>query len=290
MSRRLAASVLLLVVVAAACTGGDDDEARPSVTDPTSTTTTIDVTAVDLGRVGGATTTTIEITGGKAVLGGTAVGPDGAAVGGVVRVERLVGDAVAQVDVLVEADGRWRLDDVKGGRYRVRGWRSPDLVMKKAETLFLGATERKSLDLKLERVGGVTATADVAPNPPVVGRLTELAVLIAAAAVDDQGTVHGEPVPRAIVELIGRGRWRTDSANPAVAGVDGVATWQVRCLEAGTQPLSVRVDTADGPRELSLELPDCAAPVATTTTRSGSTTTAGGSTTTTTRSTTTTAD
>jgi hypothetical protein len=159
--------------------------------------------------------------------------------------------------------------------------------MKKAETLFLGATERKSLDLRLERVGGVSASADVAPNPPVVGRLAQLAVLIASAVVDDEGTVHGEPVPRAIAELVGAGRWRVGSANPAVAGVDGVVTWEARCLEEGTQPLAVRVDTAEGPRELPLELPDCVEPAATTTTGSGATTTAPGGTTTT-RSTTTT--
>lgn len=195
-----------------------------------------------LSPVPGKTTrTTVELGPGTAQLGGTVVGPDGPVAGAVVHVERLVGDATATADVATGPEGTWTLAGVKGGRYRVRAWRPPDLVLLGGEVFFLAATEARVLNLVLERQAGLSVEAAIAPDPPPVGQAANLAVRVLQRAVDARGVVRTRPVPGASVQLLGHGRWTVVSANPTTTDAEGSARWQLRCEAAGPQPLTAAV-------------------------------------------------
>lgn len=235
----------------------------PSTVAPPSTTIAPDFSGVALPGVrGSTTTTTISLGPGAAAFKGTVTGPEGPVAGAPVRVERLVGTAVAAMDVASQADGTWELPGIKGGAYRVRSWRQPDLALVQPAFVFIGAKEIFSLDLKLDRYAGPFATAAVAPNPPLVASPVNLVVQLSSRSVDERGFVVGVPLVGARV-LLGSatGTWQVASANPVLSDADGRARWDVRCRLAGAQPLTVTVDASPAP--LPLTLPPCVEPATT---------------------------
>lgn len=266
MKRLAPVALSLAAFVLTACVDDDtiDIPPPPSLAPSTSTTAPPDLSGISLSAVPGRTTTTIVMGPGSATLNGTVAGPDGPVAGATVRLERLVGDAVATADVVALADGTWSAPAVLGGRYRVRTWRAPDLALTTPEVFFLEGKETKELNLKVARFTGLGVTFDIAPNPPVVDELASLELVVAERAVDDQGVVRATPVPRASVELFGTGAWRLPSSNPTITDGVGQASWQIVCRDEGKQPLSVLVaDSAS----FTIDVPACVeAPPETTTT------------------------
>ena len=106
-----AASLCLFAV--AACSGGSAKRFIPPPPDTVAPLTTAppgsDFTNVVLNPVEGKPPAEkVEILGGDATLSGLVAGPDGPVGGATVRLERFVGDAVARLDVVSNADGSWR--------------------------------------------------------------------------------------------------------------------------------------------------------------------------------------
>ncbi|HVE46875.1 MAG TPA: carboxypeptidase-like regulatory domain-containing protein [Acidimicrobiales bacterium] len=235
----------------------------PSTVAPPSTTIAPDFSQVPLPGVrGSTTTTTISLGPGAAAFRGTVTGPDGPVAGAPVRVERLVGSAVASMDVASQPDGNWELPGIRGGAYRVRAWRPPDLAQVAPAFVFIGMKETFKLDLKLDRYAGPVATAAVAPNPPVVEAPVNLVVQLSSRTVDDQGFVTSVPLFGARATLASAtGTWLVASANPTLSDTNGRARWDVRCRAAGSQPLTVTVDGGLAP--LPLTLPPCVEPATT---------------------------
>lgn len=235
----------------------------PSTVAPPSTTAVPDLSGVPLPVARGATTTTtISIGPGAAALKGTVTAPEGPAGSAVVRVERLVGGAVAAMDLATAADGTWSLPNIRGGAYRVRAWRTPDLALVTPAFIFVGATETFTLDLKLDRYSGPFATAAVAPNPPQVGPPVNLVVQLSLRSVDDKGFVVAVPLLGAGALISSpTGGWMVMSPNPTLADANGRARWDVRCRAAGDQSLVVSVDGAPAPLPLKLAACVEAAPV-----------------------------
>lgn len=273
-SHRRAALAVLALLMVAGCEQGDVGSLPPPPTfQSTTTTTEPDFSAVGLPEVPGrAPTTTVPFFGGQANLTGVVVGPDGAAaLGAVVRVDRLVGDDEATAMVPTQSDGTWIAGQVLGGRYRVRAWRAPDLAMVEAEIFFLGGSEEKQLTLQLRRFDGVEVSSTIAPDPPIVAQPANVVVLVTTASVDDQGVVRATPRPGVRVDLIGTAAWRVESGSrSSVTDSSGQARWRVRCDRSGDQPLSVIVDSSD---TYPVETGPCTAPEPSTTTTAGVTTT-----------------
>ena len=261
----MVALVVGAFVAAAACSsGGVKPLPAPPTTQPRASTTEVpDLTGVVLREVPGRTTTTVALTPGKAVLNGSVVGPDGPVPGAVVRAERLVGDSVGSADVATAADGTFALPAVKGGRWRVRAFRAPDLALIKPELFYLADGETKTLTLKVERYTGAGVSSAIAPDPPVVGEPANLVVQVTLQSVDANGVVRGVPIPGVRVELLGSGDWRVEGTNAQPSDGSGRAVWRVRCDSPGSQALTVRVGDDD---TFPLRLPACvAAPPSTTT-------------------------
>ena len=236
-----------LLVVAAAVVGcaKTREEALPLVppTVATTSTTAIDYSTVPLAAVPTKTTTTVNQGPGRARLSGTVVGPDGPVPLATVRVERLQDDAVVfKGDIFTDADGKWRTGRLVGGRWRARAWRAPDLADVNPTSVFLEASQSKSLQLTLDRFGAPAVTASIAPDPPMLGANANLVVAVSTASVDAEGVVHSTPIPNMLVQLF--------APNYAISNTDAVATdaagrvaWVVLCRVPGPSGMFVNLES-----------------------------------------------
>ncbi|HVF76305.1 MAG TPA: hypothetical protein VM938_14815 [Acidimicrobiales bacterium] len=264
------AALLLAVALAGCSTGGVKPLPAPPTTKPRPSTTAVpDYSGVMLKEVPGRVTSTIPLTPGRATINGVVAAPDGAVPGAIVHFERLVDDGVAFFDLPTAPDGTFALPNIKGGRWRVRAFRAPDLALVKPELFFLEETETKTLTLRVERYQGVNVGSALAPDPPVTGEPANLLVQVTLQSVDAKGIVRAVPVPGVRVELVGQGDWRIDGNAVQLTDSAGRALWRVRCQRGGQQPLSVFVGD-DG--TFPLKLPDCVVPPPTTTSSSTTTT------------------
>ena len=221
------------------------EEALPLVppTVATTSTTAIDYSTVPLAAVPTKTTTTVNQGPGRARLSGTVVGPDGPVPLATVRVERLQDDAVVfKGDIFTDADGKWRTGRLVGGRWRARAWRAPDLADVNPTSVFLEASQSKSLQLTLDRFGAPAVTASIAPDPPMLGANANLVVAVSTASVDAEGVVHSTPIPNMLVQLF--------APNYAISNTDAVATdaagrvaWVVLCRVPGPSGMFVNLES-----------------------------------------------
>jgi|GEM_PF-1667480 hypothetical protein len=212
-ARRRAAAALLAASLLAACTSGGEDSGPTSTTRPTPSTTVVDRSGIALAGVAGETTTSIVETG-TARITGSVRSPSGPVPGATVRVERLVGGREVRSDVVTGEDGRFLLEGVPGGRYRVRAFLAPSLAQTAPEVRFLEDGEEHTFDLLVEAHGGVVVLADAAPDQPLLDAPVNVVVRVLNRAVDADGIVRSVGVPDLSVELTGLGRWnvRGDAA------------------------------------------------------------------------------
>jgi hypothetical protein len=248
--------------VLAACSkkSGYDFPPPPSTT-PEESTTIPDYSSVQLADVPGRTTTTIDNSPGQAHISGFVVAPQGAVPGATVHLERLVESSVVALDVATNPDGSFHVDNVQGGRYRVRAWRVPDLALTTPVIFFLNGNENKGgVNLQVSQYTGTNVTPAIAPNPPIVGDPANLAVQVTSVVVDPSGTVRATPMVGVQVDLQGSGSWALESSATEFTDSSGSAIWRLSCNSAGNQPLSVAVNAVGYP----LNLPACQESVDTT--------------------------
>ena len=257
---RFGAGVVALALLAAGCQAKAVEPLPPAPKVPeTTTTTVVDYSGVGLAGVPGRTTTTIAMGPGRATLEGTVTGPDGPVAGAVVHAERLVGDAAATVDVLTGADGRYVIPKIFGGRYRLRAWKAaPDnLALVEPQVFFLEGSEKKATNLAVTRYQGVSVTAAIAPDPPLIEAPSNLVVQVVDRAVDPGGIVRSNPLPDVRAELFGTGDWRVLTPVATVSDGAGRARWTLECRRVGQQPLSVVIGETT---PFNLNLPACSVP------------------------------
>ncbi|MDP9005649.1 MAG: hypothetical protein M3N15_01875 [Actinomycetota bacterium] len=240
---RMAAGALAVVVTA--CFSGDELEPLPVPSTVSTVATTppapADHSGVVLPPVEGTTTTAAVVVGpGAAVVAGRVDGPDGPVEGATVRLERLVGDAAATLDVGTGPDGTWRATGVLGGRYRVRAWRRPDLASVEPQLVFVAGTGTVELALRAERFGTAVEFA-VAPNPPVVGEATNVLVRVAERTVDADGAVRARPRPGVGVSLAAGSGWAPQSPLTGATDEAGTITFTLVCRLPGPQGLLATV-------------------------------------------------
>jgi hypothetical protein len=265
---------LIVAAVAGACSD-DKPAAAPATAPPTTlaTTTTAPPTTSTTVRTSTTTSTTrttlaVSIGPGEAFIGGSVIGPQGPVDGATVKIERLVGSAVASEEVTTSGGGAWRKDSVLGGAYRIRAFRAPDLSQSTVETFFLAAGERKTVDLRLTRTDGERITAVINPSPPRVNQSAVLTIQVGVGQVDAQGRPAVIPRAGVLLQLSpGPGQVLESSAQALTDGT-GSASWRLRCVAEGPNPVSLTVGTG----VTQVNLPPCAAagaaaPAATSTTQ-----------------------
>lgn len=299
---RATAVAVALVLAMGACSddGGDDEGSRRK---PIERPPVIDYSGAALAKVPGTTTTLGLPESGRARIVGSVSGPGGLIPGATVRIERLVGGEPIVRDVVSGPDGRYGLEGIPGGRYRVRAFLPPALAMAKPVVRFIEDAKEATFDLAMEDQRRVVATAAVSPSVPYVDEPVNLSALVATQAVDADGIVRSTPVPGLRVELTGLGAWAlrtggslrtpfdprgnnnttTTTTQPpsAVRFTDGFgsATFELVCRAPGPPGLGLLVSVTVTPpavegqpppvpeqriERLGLDLPDCVDPTATT--------------------------
>lgn len=146
---------------------------------------------------------------------------------------------------------------ILGGRYRVRAWRSPDLALTTPQILYLGGKDSQTLTLTLSRYTGIAVSSNVGPNPPVVGQVADVAVVVSSQVVDSQGVVRGASVAGASVSLLATGAWLAATPTQAVSDSNGRVDFGLVCQAPGQQALTVQVNAVN---VFELQLPACVEP------------------------------
>lgn len=263
----VAGVVLLVVVFGGTCSAPDRRTLPPpdptAATRPAETTTTVDHSRTVLPPVAGQTTTTLAEFG-DAILSGTVEGPAGLVAGAVVRIERLVGDAVQVLEVRTGDDGRWVVEGLPGGRMRVRAYAPPVLTMLEPEVFFLSESQPRELRLVVREHEGILVLSDVTPEAPTVGGTANLAVRVVEKVVDDQGVARTQPVTGRELQVRSSGWELVDG--PTATDADGVAVFTFRCERAATATAAVVLLDGVEERSFPLEVPSCGPRPTTTTT------------------------
>ncbi len=287
--RRATRVVALFSLVLAACGSPESGLLPPpSSTSSTSvvpTTQAVDRSLIALEPLPGQTTTTAPIESGRSRLRGRVLGPDGGAGGAVVRVERLVGDAVQRRDVPTGPGGAFDLANVPGGRYRVRAFLSPRLAMMGSEIFFLEDGGDKELELRTEVFDGLTVKGSTNPASPLVGQGVNVAVRVAQRSVDANGVGREVPLPGVPVRIqtsgfaeLGRAAApepgpdadpASDDEEPETAtsratDPNGVVVFELACDRAGPTSAVAVVGSGDSEESFPIEVPACS-PAPTTT-------------------------
>jgi len=241
---RVILGAVAAVLLAGACSGdeGADPAPRPEVT---SSTVPVDRSGIVLAPVGGVTTTSV-VERGSARLVGVVRGPSGPVAGATVRIERFAADREVRTAVVTGPDGRFVLEGVPGGRYRVRAFQAPRYVQLEAEVRFLADRAEHEFDLVVEEQGEIVVRASAAPSPAVVGFPVNVVVQVAQRAVDGEGIVRLQPLAGTSVTLTGLGRWTLRSGGsgfeaPGRTDSGGTARWELQCDDPGDPGLAVRI-------------------------------------------------
>jgi hypothetical protein len=263
----LAGSALLLPLLV----GCSKDEGKalpaPNPGETTTTTEPIDLTNVSLEPIavkGKETPTTRPLGGGKATIAGKVVDPDGRYVPGAFIRATYYGDLNKPevIEALSGEDGTYRFEQVLGGRWRVRAWKTPEFATLEDSEFFLGYTEQRQLDLKVKAAVDSVVTSSMAPASPFIGSPVELAVAVMNQTVDEDGVVHRTPVAGAAVTLNILGRWSLVGDATQATEYNGRAAWELTCDEPGDQKITAIV----AGREWPLNIPACHDPAETSTT------------------------
>jgi len=209
--------------------------AVPTTAQPTTTATTLKPTTTS--------STLLAMGPGDASIVGTVRGNAGGIDGATVRVERLVGTAVVSTEVVTSGGGSYAVATILGGSYRVRAFKPPDFASSPIEAFFMGANERKVLDLTMPAAGGERITATVNPNPPKVDQPATLTIQVGTGRVDDQGRLAIAPRPGVLLALIPGSGLALEGTPQALTDGNGSATWRIRCLAEGGNTFQLTVGT-----------------------------------------------
>lgn len=264
----LAAMLSVALLGPVGCTGRNGGNAQdlippPPPTAPVSTSPLArDYTDVALDPVPGLPpTASAEVLGGQASLSGIVLGPDGPLQGATVRLERLVDDVVGRLEVTSDEAGIWRApppttsptgpQGIRGGRYRVRAWRTPDLAVTAPQILFIEGTENREVTLELARFTDTSFSWSSSPDPPVLGSVVGFRVVADSAFVDSDGVVHTEAVLDARLD-VGPG-W-VIVGHPTFTEGPGELTFELRCVVPGPSPVLLIVNDL---RTLDLPVQAC---------------------------------
>lgn len=261
-------AVVAACLVAGAACSSDDGKTLPAPNPSTSTTTTtvLDFSEVALSPVapGKSPPVTRPPGPGKASIAGKVVDDKGAPVAqAFVRAAYYFDPAKPEIiEALSGPDGTYRFERLYGGRWRIRAWLAPTLATLEQPAFFLGATEQKALDLKVKAVPDLDVTSKMAPDPPLVGWLAELAVLVVNQTVDAEGKVVRTPAGPTDVTVGLGSSWSLGGGSATKPlDADGTARWTMSCGDEGVHLATLLVSG----REFPLTLPSCLSPASTTT-------------------------
>jgi hypothetical protein len=173
--------------------------------------------------------------------------------GASVRIERIVGTQTTATDLTAGPGGGFSLGDIRGGRYRVRAWKQPDLFQMEPEVFFLAADEVKRVELRVVKTSEVAIRVTTEPARLPAEETFSIRIFLYAGTVGGDGTLQATPRANVAMQLlpgpgftaVGGDKGTTDSA--------GNVTFHGRCTKAGPPGGDVAFSTF----RLPLDLPTC---------------------------------
>lgn len=234
-----------------------------------------DTRAVAVPTVVPATSTSaLPMQGGKAALEGQVIGPDSAPIpGATVRIERFVGDDVVTVDVATNATGSFAVNQLLGGRYRVRAWRAPTFAQLGSEVTFLADGDRRAMRLQLAAPNDIDISASATASAVIVGQPTTVTMRILTPVVNGNGQVDMGGRANDLVVATGGGVLIGQSGQ-ATSNAEGTATFTFQCVQVGAGSVTMQTPYYKETVDITcLPLPTTTTAPPTTTTVAGATTT-----------------
>lgn len=200
-----------------------------------------DTRGVPLAGLGGSTTTTgVPMQGGKAAVDGVVVGPDGAPVpGATVRIERFVGDDVVTVDVATNATGGFAVNQLLGGRYRLRAWRAPTMAQLGSQVSFVADGDRLSVRLQLAAPSDIDISASAASSSALIGQSTTVSMKITVPVVNGNGQVAQGGRAGDLVVASGGGVLAGQTGQ-TTSNAEGNATFTLQCTAVGAGTVTLQ--------------------------------------------------
>jgi hypothetical protein len=203
-------------------------------------TTVPDLSGISIPPVDGTTSTVpVAMKGGTAALSGVVTAGGQPLPGSVVHIDRFLGERSVGVDLTTGADGRYGIDGLQGGRYRVRAFHAPDATMPAPQIFFLNGGDKHTLDLQLDRYSSdAVFGANIAPSPPLLGQTANLVVALTTKSVDTGGVARSSGKSGVVVQLLSAGGRAILTPNPVVTDGSGKAQWTLRCDSLDDQGLT----------------------------------------------------
>lgn len=196
--------------------------------------------AVLLGLPGAFKKPAVAISGGDVTISGFVSVDNNAAGNATLIIERLVGDTPAGMEIAANVDGTFSLSGVLGGRYRVFGYRVPDLITDVPAEFFVAAKSTKETQVKLRSVVEVVVDAAVAPELRV-GQESRISVRVAIRQVVAGGVVQDVATPDLPLTLVPKPGIDATELLDKKTDATGSATWTITCSQDAAATVDVKV-------------------------------------------------
>lgn len=188
----------------------------------------------------------VTVQGGSAQLKGLISGPTGPLQGAEVVIQRFTTDGAAVVRTQTNAEGRWRVRNMHGGRFRVRAYVPGQFGSSGSEVFFLKDGEIKTHNVNLAGPSDAPIVTGLAFGEAFVGGQGTALVFVANRVIDDLGRTQQVPSAGIQVTLIvdGLSVVLTSSAT-ATTDLQGYATFRFSCaVQTAGQATALINDTA----------------------------------------------
>lgn len=177
----------------------------------------------------------VTVQGGGAQLKGLITGPEGPLQGAEVVIQRFTNDGAAVVRTQTNAEGRWRVRNVHGGRFRVRAFVPGQFGSSGSEVFFLADGETRTHNVNLARPSEVPIVRGIPFGDAFVGGQGTAIVFVANRIVDELGKTHQVAGAGVNVTLLVDGVAVVLTSSPtAVTDGEGYATFSFSCAAGST--------------------------------------------------------
>lgn len=151
----------------------------------------------------------------------------------VVRLERHTTQGTGVLELPVDGQGRWRADNLPGGRYRLRAWIPGLATLVQPVVFFLEDGDVTTHRLELVGVDPSPRLELADGGPMYVGLDAQVGVVASRRWIDEDGFVVTGPMTGASISLTVTGPLDIESAATATTDGRGLARFNVRCRQPG---------------------------------------------------------